>query len=470
MTNNLDINCSILKERFSCLISFIEKKLPNDLQVINSRAGTITARYKSILLHSSYNPAKEGEQFAQQSGINSGDYILLYGLGLGYHLKPVLDIIGPSGKLLVLELNREIISAAFALINFTEILSYPNFDIVSGNNDKEVSEKLHNIFKDWAKYYQEKCKTLIHQPSFKCIPDHFHKIQNTLEMQLIEKQTKAAWSGLEKNNYLENKEYIKNGKGINELAGKYKGKGALLLSGGPSLNRALPFLNKISSLFYLVSVDTSLPVLLRAHIKPHFIVSIDPQDLSFNHILDYLEENIPVILTPTANPKTVHHFSGEKYFVLQRKPYMDDIEKEDFIRTKGESKGGGSVSCIALDVMVQMGFDPIIFVGQDCSFPGNRLYAENAFEDQILINLLNEENTMEMVSHKKITEKKAVAIENKFGRMVPSHQHLYIYLRYIEQIVENYTNVTFYNWLSMGAKINGAKDIDSINEIQSEYG
>lgn len=466
MINNFDLNFPLLKERFPRLLSLIQNKISDDFKVITARSGVLTGRYKSTLLHSQFEPVKEGEQFAQSSGIHSGDYVLLYGLGLGYHLKPILDVIGPSGKLLVVELNREIMSAAFTLIKFTEILSYPNFGIVSGNNDKEVSENMNHAFsKEWNKCPSEKSKTLIHPSSFKCVPANFKKIQTTFEMQLIEKQTKFAWSEHEKNNYMINREYVKKGKGIKELKGKYKKKPAFFISAGPSLNRALPFLSKLSEMFYLIAVDTSLPVLLKSQIKPHFFVSVDPQDISFNHISNYLNENIPVILTPTANPKTVLHYSGEKYFVVQRTSEINKIELEELIREKGESKGGGSVSCIALDIMVQMGFDPIIFVGQDCSFPGNRLYADNSFEDEILINLLNEQNTMEMISRENIKGKKEVTIEDKFGNKVISHQHLYLYLRYLEQIVQNYKQVTFYNWLSLGARVEGVKDINSINEI-----
>ncbi|HJP18087.1 MAG TPA: 6-hydroxymethylpterin diphosphokinase MptE-like protein [Nitrospinota bacterium] len=466
MTDTFDLNFPILKERFPRLLNLVEKKIPDDFEVMTTRSGAITGRYKSTLLHSLFEPIKEGEQFARSAGINSGDYILLYGLGLGYHLKPVLDTIGSSGKLLVIELNREIMSAAFTLIKFTEILSYPNFGIVSGNNDKEVSENLNYAFsKEWNKHSHENSKTLIHQSSFKCIPVNFKKIKTTFEMQLIEKQTKITWSEHEKNNYMINQDYVKKGNGIKKLLGKYKGKPAFLIGAGPSLNRTLPFLSKLSKMFYLVAVDTSLPILLKSQIKPHFFVSIDPQEISFNHISNYVDKSIPVILTPTANPKTVLHYSGNKYFVVQRTSSIDEIEIEELIREKGESKGGGSVSCITLDIMVQMGFDPIIFIGQDCSFPNNRLFAENSQEDEAMINLLHYHHTLETMSCEKIREKKEVTIENKFGAKLPSHQHLHLYLRYLEQIVQNYKHVTFYNWLSQGAKMEGVIDIESINEI-----
>ena len=466
MINNFELNFPILKERFPHLLSLIHNRISDDFKVITAKSGVVTGRYKSTLLHSLFEPVKEGEQFARSAGINSGDFILLYGLGLGYHLKPVLELIGLSGKLLVIELNREIISAAFTLIKFTEILSYPNFGIVSGNNDKEVSENLNYAFsKEWNKCPPEKSKTLIHPSSFKCIPSDFKKIQTAFEMQLIEKRTRITWSKHGKNNYMINREYVKKGKGIKELNGKYREKPAFLISAGPSLNRALPFLSKLSEMFYLIAVDTSLPILLKSQIKPHFFISVDPQDISFNHISDHLNERIPIILTPTVNPKTVLHYSGTKYFAVQHTSDIDAIEIEELIREKGESKGGGSVSCIALDIMVQMGFNPIIFVGQDCSFPGSRLYAENSYEDKIMINFLHQNNTMEMISCEKIREKKEVTIENKFGAKIPSHQHLYIYLRYLEQIVQNYKHVTFYNWLSQGARMEGVTDIESINEI-----
>ena len=62
-------------------------------------------------------------------------------------------------------------------------------------------------------------------------------------------------------------------------------------------------------------------------------------------------------------------------------------------------------------------------------------------------------------------EKRAHAAKLGGGEDRIKKQHLHLYLRYLEQIVQNYKHVTFYNWLSQGAKMEGVIDIESINEI-----
>ena len=81
----------------------LHSELPKKITILNSKSGLPTAEYNNILLHSKYDPEKEGIDFAKN--IKPGSLLCLYGFGLGYHLRPLLDKIGSKGFLLVIELN-----------------------------------------------------------------------------------------------------------------------------------------------------------------------------------------------------------------------------------------------------------------------------------------------------------------------------------------------------------------------------
>ncbi len=71
--------------------------LSGKISVISASSGQPTPRFESTLLHSSYDPEKEAHQFAEK--LKPGACICLYGFGLGYHLKTILDKMLPLGKL-----------------------------------------------------------------------------------------------------------------------------------------------------------------------------------------------------------------------------------------------------------------------------------------------------------------------------------------------------------------------------------
>ena len=88
----------------------IHNKLSEKITILDANSGQTTAQYENILLHSKYDPEKEGINFAKN--IPLGSRVCLYGFGLGYHLQPLLEKIGPDGFLIVIELNLDILTAA----------------------------------------------------------------------------------------------------------------------------------------------------------------------------------------------------------------------------------------------------------------------------------------------------------------------------------------------------------------------
>ena len=105
-------NLALLKNETSRPID-LHGELPKKITLLQSKSGLPTAEYNNILLHSKYDPEKEGLDFSKN--IKLGSRLCLYGFGLGYHLPPLLEKIGPTGFLLVIELNKDILTTALKL-------------------------------------------------------------------------------------------------------------------------------------------------------------------------------------------------------------------------------------------------------------------------------------------------------------------------------------------------------------------
>ena len=279
MTDFFKKNSNALKERFPEIK--ISNRLPNDFTIQETPSGMITTKCGSILLHSSYDPVKEA--YTLSKTVSPKSFICLYGFGLGYHVKAILDRLDSEGRLLVVELNKEILTVAMILRDQAALIQDPRFELVTGDSEPEVASNLAQHMRTIQDSPDPiNLNVMFHSPSFKCIPPGFQKITNALEILLIERRVPAIFGGLEDQNYNLNRDIVCKSSGLNSLRGKYRNHPALMVSAGPSLDDAIPFLERMHKHALLTCVDTAIPVLLRYGIQPDYVFSLDPQECNFD--------------------------------------------------------------------------------------------------------------------------------------------------------------------------------------------
>ena len=310
----------------------------------------------------------------------------------------------------------------------------------------------------------ENLKVLFHMPSFKCIPSTFPKLTNSLEILLMERRFLAVLGNTEKKNYELNKEIVAQSNGINNLNSRHIGKPGLLISAGPSLDNMLPYLKQIDKNFVLACVDTALPILTRENITPNYVFSLDPQEESFQYFQGHLDSPAKLIFTPTANTKVVHYFKGEKFVVFKSKLSLADEEKFN-TTNKGSTQSGGSVSCLALDSLIKFGCNPIFLIGQDLSFPNNRIYSSFSNNNNHMMDELGNGIFLNQIHYLKSRKDKTISVETNSGSEVVTNQAMYSYLRAIEEIVAVNPQTKIYNLCSHGAKIHNTTSIGSASEL-----
>jgi hypothetical protein len=98
---------------------------------------------------------------------------------------------------------------------------------------------------------------------------------------------------------------------------------------------------------------------------------------------------------------------------------------------------GGSVSTTALDILIRMGAEPVVLVGLDLAFPGDRLHAGGTFYGDFQAGLAGGE-----------------LVANNKGGLVATSKILNIYRRWVEKRISR-ENKTFINTSLEGARIAG---------------
>ncbi len=127
--------------------------------------GIPICKVSSLLLHSQYDPISDAERWARKSlsKISNNKKIVIFGFGLGYHLKSLLKLKN-NLKLVVIEPSSYLIKKAMEIGDFSEFLQ--NIRIYTGENAKKLLYDLEEIKRSpfivfspedriWKEYYEE---------------------------------------------------------------------------------------------------------------------------------------------------------------------------------------------------------------------------------------------------------------------------------------------------------------------------
>ncbi|MCP5462079.1 MAG: motility associated factor glycosyltransferase family protein [bacterium] len=425
------------------------------VSLIPSRRGPVTGRLNDLLLHSQFDPLREAERFVEGHSIKVGEHIFLYGFGIGYHVIEIARAIGKNGHLTIMELNPDILSAGLSSVDLRDLWTICPCTLLFADNESDALHKIHHSLADKSLPN----RLIVHPPSFKCIPEQFQTIASLIEMELSGEKTQYVF----KEKYLENFEFniatILKSSGIDYFSGMFQNKPIFLVGAGPSFDNSVSVLHTFQDSAYICAVDTAFPLLQETGIRPDFVVSVDPQNHSARHFRSGNSFGIPIIVSPVSNHHVIAKHPGPFIAFLQ-KNHSFTKKFEHLLADKGISMAGGSVSCIALDIMLQFGFSTVLFVGMDFSYPNMKAYASNSMESLQLFHHTHKFNTLEMLHRKRIYAEKTLPALDYKNAHVLSSPHLCSYRKNIENLVEIYhKKVTFYSLAMNGARIAGVQPI-----------
>lgn len=97
-----------------------QTNIPSHFQVVTARNGRPVLKIGDLTLHSAYDPDREGRRWARAQGVFKGNEpIVVFGLGLGYHLQPWLR---ENRPLYVVEPSIEVARLALEMVDLTPLL------------------------------------------------------------------------------------------------------------------------------------------------------------------------------------------------------------------------------------------------------------------------------------------------------------------------------------------------------------
>ena len=396
---------------------------------------------------SKYDPKNDIQKRLEGKFANKETLFIIMGFACGYVLEFIEKKLGNDYTAIVIEPSKEMLEKQIELRNCFQLSRYKNVRVFCGINFGDFTQiareviginnanNIEPIFMDgydWAypSYYKEILNRLV-------------DIRNGL---LLNQNTYKEFGNLWIRNIIKNRHSIEISYDITKLKEKFKDIPAVVVSGGPSLDKNIQYIKDFKGLVF-TGGRTVAPV-LKYGVMPDFVCSIDPEEETFDTFLEYGVNEFPLITTPTSSSKVIENNSGPQYFVT------NDNFSKNLIGIDGQPFDmGGSVATLCLSAASYMGCNPIIFIGQDLAFANGQTHT-----------LMNQAVTS-FAEHEKRGYKK---IKGYYGDEVETDAALITYLRWIEAFIAYYSDKTYINATQGGAWIQGAEN-QTFEEVTKKY-
>lgn len=449
-------NLSLFQERFPQLYKMLEADLlaaadglggdsgsspefPCGWKLARARSGDWTAEAAVTggqVLHSRYDPAKEGRRLADSllQELDSQKVPVFMGFGLGYGAVAVAQR-KPSGLVLV-EPDVACLAAALWSLDFEPVFSLERCAVLVGASHQSVLGVLESFGLGNCHIIWNKAHTAHNQPYF----DGLHTlVQRNLDKDDINSRTLEKFGRLWFRNSCRNLHQLVRCDGVSRYESLGWNLDACVLGAGPSLDLVLPHLAAIKERSLLIAVDTALRACLRAGVEPDFVVLSDPQYWNARHLAGLAAPNT-VLVTEVAAYPSVFRFPCQE-IVLCSSLYPVGRYFSAHGMKKGDLGAGGSVATSAWGLARLCGCHRIFLAAVDLAFPGKRTHARGStFEERS--HLVSSRIAPSQHSHAAALFSADTTIKTSFiGNPVTTDQRMELYAWWFESKVAAHPEV-----------------------------
>lgn len=389
--------------------------------------------------HGNVNPQRDSILLAQSFFNPSCRCYIVYGLGLGY-LPWALNKIHDGADIEIYESDIKIILQAMLANNLDWIWDNDEVRLVYDPEFKQFINAIHDIME--IKDDSDKVMVM-HYESIRSIKQE--EIRQKMEQLFVRDNGIRRESSYMRINFIHN--ILRCDKSVDALKDLFKGKKAIIVAAGPSLDKNIKLLLDKPKNTIIVSTGTVYKKLIDCGIVVDFVIISDAEKAITQQFDGVWEEKVPLLVLSTAYYKCAEKYSGSKYIIFQEGYKDAEIEAEK--RGVSVFKTGGSVSTIALDVCIRFGCAEICFIGLDLAYTDGYSHAQNTSGERTK-NIDN----LKAVSGYILSDKGILEKE------VYSNRLFDLYRRWIEQrITEDDVSMPVYDATEGGSVIEGMEII-----------
>lgn len=359
--------------------------------IMTTKSGSLIPVFQNgRTAESKYNPQLEAQRIVE--GIEKKyDFFILIGVSSGILLKNLVQTFNDS-VFFCIELSENDFSFLLSPENGLEIRNFINKKNIYFCNFDEIESKLCQIYlpvklntfkiietRGWSNENKE------------IIPKIYEKIQNAVNLISSDFSTQSHFGKLWMNNILNNLKLLSTKNNCNSHENLNKkiipdlSKTAAVIAAGTTLDNTIHNLQKNRNSFYIISTDTAYSSLIKHNIIPDVVISIDGQNISYNHFLHNVDiTNTLFLFDLTSNYKACKYLYEKKcnirYFTSGH-PFSTLVQSFSDFFFPNLFSGAGTVTITATDFAFYCGFENIQVFGADFSYQNGKSYTKGTYLD-----------------------------------------------------------------------------------------
>lgn len=441
----LDANCNALQRRFSSTLNKI-----NDCKIEISGNFLDNGTYDFVFNGNLQQPygATNAECFIkdwlQQIPITKNTLYLVSGFGSGQHILRLLEKIDACSAIIVIDFDIHVLKWVFSKKDCSDLLNNEQLLLLTDDKDFDLLETLDLV-------YKTNIQTCIFGPLFsqneRLYYACFTHFCQQFDMHKKSQCTFVGDSTLWQHNTLKNISTLLNSPSLDTLKGAFENLPLVLVSAGPSLDTAIPFLKSIQNRAIIVSMNSSFRSLVKNGIRSHFTLAIDPRPSTFAGFKDIPIGSTILLSSFFVHPAVVRYFSGQIMTWNCTHSLGEYIYKTLHRSIGPKLQGGGTVASLVGSLAEFLGCKKVCLVGQDlaCASSGQTHASDSIYNDRGTL-FMDTKDCRECPGN---TQEK-VFVESK----------LYFYLQVFNKMADKFKSIEFINTSVLGAKINNIPYVD----------
>lgn len=251
----------------------------------------------------------------------------------------------------------------------------------------------------------------------------------------------------------------------NRFQGQFVGVPAIICGAGPSLLDAIEPLKNLQDRALILAGGSAITALSNQGIIPHLNIAADPNFEEFERLKTASAYETPLIYATRVHPDIWNTCNGQMGYLVSDTGGTCEKHFENLLEIDHQAVGPDlgiealSVTTLSLAFAVEMGCNPIVFVGVDLSYTGMQRYAEKVVSHSAVDPKKLEENTQ--------ASEKLLRRKNVKGEFVYTTVKWIMESECIASFAKKHANCRFINATS-GL---GFKDIEnsSLEEISTDW-
>ncbi len=478
MNNIFEKNIKALETKDKGLAQKLRDYVVTDVPLLVRENGSYNLIYKGKYLHNKENPLGEAREIFSMAKNEPVSIHVIYGMGLGYLFQ--VASANSAGTVVLYESDLNILKIAFTLVDFSQDILKPNVFIAAdldkaGEYIHQKSNTQNSPYMLITTAYRELCGA--------GLGEFVEKLQRMIGSYMLDlKYTKQKFYPLLVY-LLQNIPHLVKEPPLTSIKDLYKGKTAVVVSAGPSLDRDIEVIKKYRNKFVLFVVGTAMKTLAKHNITPDYLCLIESYDSS-RQIEGIDLSKVNLITEPYSHPnlrkfkfKNIYsHISANMPINL----YWADVIGEN----ADEYLSKGTVSYTAINSARILGCSRIIVVGQDLAYLEGQCYSkDSAYKDLVCAKnpqtgrweIIAKDfeafakalsNSEDEETRKKAGIRRLASLNNSLyyvksikGEMIPTESVYAAFITPLCEYTEKFNDREYINASMEGAQIDGFKNM-----------